>query len=264
MIKHYLKRIAADKIMIGVYIFLPLGIFLLNVLVMNENVGGTEHIVDGFDTFATMASISILVMFQLFSSSTIIDYMHLDIIGDRRWRLLAAPTSLGMYISAATVAAIIFSMISGAILLAFSTLVFNTYLFTPWVVVLTMFLLSFMAQMFGMLLFMFFKKKATTEAIIMILGFGMAIGAGHMLGPIDFGVEAVNNFLQSQTPYAIAFLAIFYSGNLVAEPGSVGDMLLVAPADGNMQQVFIYLGILAAITAVLTVIVFIVQRRRPL
>jgi len=250
--------------MLLVYILLPTGLLALNMIVNNANVEGTEHIYNGFDMIASVVVMNLLVMFQIFSSSTIIDYLHSDINGERRWRLLAAPATLGSYIFAATVAAILFSMISGAILLLVGYFVFNAYMFNLLIVIGIMFILSLMAQIFGMFLFMFFKKKSTTEAIILVSGFAMTIAAGGFLGEINFGVQVVTTFFQEYTPFALGFRAILHTGNFPVSENFFSGFYNFGMSQNNLTYALRNLCILTAITAVMGVIVAVIARRRPL
>ena len=261
MIKHYFKRIMQDPIMVGVYFFLPVGLVVLQMMMFNYNVEGEDHLAHGYNMIATFMVAAMLVLFQIFSSSTIIDYLHMDVHGDRKWRLLAAPTNFAKFIAAACVAAVIFSMLSGVILLVVGGLVFDAYLFSIPVTLVVMFMLSLMAQFFGMLLFLFFKKKAHTEAIIMVTGFAMSTFAGEfVLGQIDFGVDFLNNFFQRYTPYALGRRAISYAGTLTAECSPLVSELRME--GNNMSGAIINIGILTAITLVIGVAAYVIQRRR--
>ncbi|MCL1863807.1 MAG: ABC transporter permease [Defluviitaleaceae bacterium] len=265
MIKHYLNRVLRDKIMLFVYGLLPLAISGLNYMIFSANTQGDAHMLNGYNVIASSIVMSILILFQIFSSSTIIDYLHADVMGGRRWRLMAAPRSFFHYIFAATIAAVIFSMVSGAVLLVVSYFLFNVYMFNLGVVFIVMLILSFMAQMFGILLFIFFKKKSTTEAIIMVSGFAMQIFAGRLIMGFSLG-ESVDRFFQHYTPYTLGLNAIFYSGTFAAEPGSETFQILtdIGLVNLDMGRAFINIGILVAISVILTAAVYMVQRRRPL
>jgi hypothetical protein len=234
-------------------------VLALNVLVFNANMEGYYHITNGYDMFATQAMVSVLVLFAFFSTTTVIDYMHSDIYGNRRWRLMAAPTGFNKFILAAICAAVIFSLVTGALLLVAGRLIFSAYVPNLFVTMATVFLLALLGQALGVVLFTFFRKKSQTEAIAMVLGFGMMIMQGGFMGTIDLGVDAINRFFQEFTPFSLGFRAIMYSAALADEPGTIAYAMYNW---GSMSLVWRNLGILAAITAVLAVVGIVFKGRR--
>jgi len=248
-IKHYFRRIFTNRINLLVLMLMPVGILVLNNLAL-QMVDGEEllGVVNDFSMDATALGIIITVMFAFFNTSLAYDFPFDDFKGPRRWRLLAAPVSLGKYIASNAVVSIVFSMLSSTLLMAVSVIAFNAYVPSlPHIglVFAVIFVFTIFAQVFGLLLFLIFPKKSQAEAAVMGIVFGLFILAGQFIIAVP-SLGTVGNFIfQRAMPNALAVNALF---NLV-----VGDI------DTTLK----YLGFIGIYTVVTAIVVAIVSRRRP-
>jgi hypothetical protein len=125
--------------------------------------------------------------------------------------------------------------------------------------------LALMGQFLGVILFTFFRKKSQTEAITMILGFGMMVLAGGFMGEIDLGVTAVNRFFQEFTPFSLADNAILYAGHTLPaeyiQPGTIANFWNNM---ADMGLAFRNLGIMAGVTVILGIIAYATKGRREM
>jgi len=258
IIRHYFKRILTEPIGLLIYIGLPMLLVVLNA-VLNIGIMDTpdDQLLNGYSMIATGIMTIIMVMFQFMGGALVVDYYYRDFKSDQRWRLLASPAPLGRFIFASTLACVTFSVISGGLIIAVSALFLDAYLHNPFILFATLVLMAIFAQLLGILVSLIGFKKGTSEAITTLFSFAMVIPAGHMF-MINFGLGRVGEFIFSRaTPYALAINAILYSGSLGGDlfgnEGFIG---------ADIGMALLNLGLLAATTLVLGIIVAIVARRR--
>ncbi|MCL1878317.1 MAG: hypothetical protein FWF80_05630, partial [Defluviitaleaceae bacterium] len=120
---HYLKRSVFDPIGLLIFIFMPVALVFLNVEI---NVIDLEDVVR--QNVATNVVMSIMLMFQVMAGSYICEYVCHDLRSETRWRLLAAPVSLNKYLFSAMAASLLFSLITGALVLVLGYFVYDIYM----------------------------------------------------------------------------------------------------------------------------------------
>lgn len=252
--KHYFYRMIKHPLNIGVYWVLPAIIIALNITIMDFNMEGTLHIVDGFNLISSGIVIQIVVMFQLFATSLVYDLLYADFRTDRRWRLLAAPRSLGHYLRANLFAAMIISVISGMIVLTVGRVVFNAYIFNIPVVLATLFVLSAFSMAIGTIIFLTTTKKSAAEGLAHAVVWPQFIPLMMGLateGPMFF-------IFQRATPAALGMNAIALSSGFGEHIPGIGSGI----TDYDMTRSLTYLAILAGLTAVAWVITIILGKAK--
>ena len=257
ILMHYFKRILTEPLGILIYIFLPMILVVLNV-VLNVGIMDTpdDQMLNGYSMIATGIMTIIMVMFQFMGGALVVDYYYRDFKTAQRWRLLASPAPLHKFVFASMLACIVFSILSGALIIGVSALFLDAYLHNPFMLVAVLVVMAVFTQLLGLLISLLGPKKATAEAICTLFSFAMVVPAGHMF--INFRLGGAAEIIFSRvTPYAQAINAILYSGSLG------GDLFGNAGFIGaDMNMALLNLGTLTATTLVLGIIVAIVARRR--
>ena len=244
ILRNYLFRFSKEPLGLMVYLALPLGIILVNVLIFSANADAI--IVDGYDVAASQISTIMMVMFQFFGSGYIIDAIYSDFRSDMRWRLYSTPASQNKFFFTAAAASWILTALQGFIIVGITTLFFNAYWGHPGIMILTVVLLSAVSQVISVILTLLTDKKRTTEAISMIIIFGMNIVGGMFM--IQIPGEAGEFLARLYLPMRLGFNAIIHSGFM----GS------------GVSQSLYYLGILAIWFVLLAVFAVIIGRRRKI
>jgi len=259
--RHYLYRLAKEPISILVNFLLPLCLIVVNNVIADANFENNFHIVDGYNISASATAIAIVLMFQMFAGTLVVDGLYNEIRGTLRWRLSAAPASINNYIFANFFASVIVSVLLSLLLFAVSHVLFNAYFPSLPILFAVLVVLSIFSQLCGTLLFMLVAQKRVAEAIIMLYTFIMVGGFGTLVGDLGF-TGALRFFFSYATPYAISMRILLNSGFTGLEP------LLEAFADtefeigDDMSIVGANLGILIAMTVVLAIIVALFRKRR--
>ncbi|MCL2592650.1 MAG: ABC transporter permease [Defluviitaleaceae bacterium] len=237
--KHYTKRSWMDIIGPLMFTLMPLGIIIFNIVASEENME------NGYNLAATGASAVMLIAFQFFCGQILLHYFMKDFRGDMRFRLQAAPVSGTSFIVGAVLASWVFSVIQGLIIIIVTALFFNVYWGNPLITALIFLIVSIMSQLLAALTALLSNKYSTATAISFIYCFGFMILSGVMIGSL--GDNALMNFLETRgTPLSLAWRGIHYSGFIL----------------DDMNQAWINISILAIMTVVLAVAVFIVAKRR--
>ena len=257
ILMHYFKRMLREPLAILIYVFLPMVLVILNVVL---NVGIFENpddqMLNGYSMMATGIMTIIMVMFQFMGGALIIDYYYRDFRDAKRWRLLASPAPLGKFIFAGMLACVVFSVVSGALIIGVSVIFLDAYMYNPVFLVAVLILMAVFSQLLGLLLSLFGLKKATAETIATVFPFAMVVPAGHMFVNLRLG-GALDFFFERVTPYAQALNALLYSsslgGDLFGNQGFVG---------ADMGMALLNLGTLAATTLAMGIAVAVVARRR--
>jgi len=249
--RHYVRRAALDPIGLLMLLAFPIGLIILNYIVMNnpyllENLplgdGGEDFVPD-----ITGAAIAIMLMFQFFGGSYMNDWIYEDFRSDRRWRLFSAPISQNGIIFSALIASWIVSILQGSIIMVVSGIFLGANWGNIWMPVLTVLIVSAMSQFMYILIALLTSKKKTTEAIASVIIFAMMIAGGFFF---NLGVE--NSFIDFieglYTPLTLAVGAIANSGAIVSDISRA------------MRDV----GILSAVLVVLATVTAFVGRRRKI
>jgi hypothetical protein len=216
--KHYLFRSLKEPVGIGIITGLPTILIIILTMVMTETMDeNTEYMVNGYNMVASSMATMFMVMFQFFGGNVLLDYIHPDFRGDRRWRMFSMPVKTNDYLFGVLSACFLYCIIQGAIVIGISAIFLNAYWGNPVVLIATLFACAGMAQLLYILLFLLFPKKGTVEGIGQCIIWGMllisnyigTVSGGHA-GQID---NPVANFLATYgTPISLARRAITNSG----------------------------------------------------
>jgi len=241
--RHYVKRAFIDPLGLAIFLLIPTAMILLQNFIINANIEGDDHIINGYNAVITESTIAVMIIFLLMGGMYIIDYIFTDFRGANRWRLIAAPATLSTYFFGALIASVAFSVVSSMAVLGVSYLVFDMY-FGNWHVMLALvLLLAIFSQLLGILMSLLIKKKKTAESAFSAVIMLSAIMAGGFMG-INLNMP---DAIRDNTPLLRALRVATYSG-----------------LHDNMSGAMFNFGILAAMTAVLAVAVFIIGRKKPL
>ncbi|MCL2401982.1 MAG: ABC transporter permease [Oscillospiraceae bacterium] len=247
---HYFKRTIRHPIVLVVYILLPMGLVVLNMLGnigMFELQGGdVAAAADGVAATATLLAAMFMVSFQFFSGELLIESIYDDFTeGARRWRLLASPVPRRTFLSGTAMACWVFSIAQALVIFSVVGLLFDVHWGNPLVFLAVILIVSIMSQLIAALITQLAPKRKTATVSMNILCFAMMFLGGFLFIPL--GDSAIATFVQQYgTPLSLAYRAILYAG----------------PVFDDMSQALFNLGILVAITAVLTMLVLALGRRR--
>jgi len=192
-----------------------------------------------------------MVMFQFMGGNVLLDYIHPDFRGDRRWRMFSMPVRTNDFVFGVLSACFLYCVLQGAVVIGISAIFLDAYWGNPWVLIATLFACAGLSQLIWMLLFLMFPKKGTVEVIGQCIIWGMMLLSGY-IGIVSGGnAPQINNpvsdFLSSYgTPVSLARRAITNSGFI---GNDINDALLS-------------LGILYALLIVFAVIVIIVGKKK--
>ena len=205
---------------IGIITGLPtLLIFILNSVMMGQIPENVPYMWQGYNMVSTHIAIMFMVTFQFFGGNVLLDHIHADFRGDRRWRIFSMPVKTNDYVFGILAACFVFCIVQGALVIGISAVFLDVYWGNPWILIATLFACAGLAQLLYMLLFLLFPKKGTIEGLAQVIIFAMMFASGwigiNMDGTAGSTGTAFNNFFtQYGTPISLARNAITNSGFL--------------------------------------------------
>jgi hypothetical protein len=218
--KHYLKRTLTEPVGIGIVTGLPtLLIFILTSVMMGQIPEDVPYMWQGYNMVSTHIAIMFMVSFQFFGGNVLLDHIHADFRGDRRWRMFSMPVKTNDYVFGILAACFVFCIMQGALIIGISAVFLDVYWGNPWILITTLFACAGLAQLLYMLLFLLLQKKSTVEGLAQVIIFAMMFASGwigiNMDGTNGSTGTAFNNFFtQYGTPISLARNAITNSGFL--------------------------------------------------
>lgn len=218
--KHYLKRTLTEPVGIGIVTGLPtLLIFILTSVMMGQVPEDVPYMWQGYNMVSTHIAIMFMVTFQFFGGNVLLDHIHADFRGDRRWRMFSMPVKTNDYVFGTLAACLVFCIVQGVLVIGISAVFLDVYWGNPWILIGTLFACAGLAQLLYMLLFLLFPKKGTVEGWAQVIIFAMMFASGwigiNMDGTAGSTGTAFNNFItQYGTPISLARNAITNSGFL--------------------------------------------------
>jgi len=252
---HYLKRFFRQWTELLLLLLLPIGLTVLYSLFDDAFFGVPEGLMPGYNLQATFTLPVMMLGFQFFAGSTMLTYLYPDIKGAMSWRLRAAPMSVLSFIMPAFVANWLFTILLGAIVVAVGVLFLNAYVGNFFILAVVLLLVSMIATLLYMIVFLLVKKAGTANALIYIISFGQFILSGFLFVPL--GDNVVSRFLMTYgTPLSLGNRAIAYSGAL-------RDIFMPGLPMRERQDIF-NIGILAAIVVFLAIATLIVGRKKKI
>jgi ABC-2 type transport system permease protein len=249
--KHYLFRSLKEPIGIAIVTGLPtVLIIIISMAIMTQIPDDASYIRNGYNMVYSQIAIMFMVSFQFFGGNVLLDYIHPDFRGDRRWRMFSMPVRTNDYVFGTLAACFLYCVIQGGIVIGISAIFLNAYWGNPWVLIATLFACAGLAQLLYMLLFLLIPKKGTVEAVGQIIIWTMMIASGW-IGTFNTevwkgGGSAHGNFFTNYgTPISLA-------RNAITNSGFIGN---------NMNNALLSLGILYAVLAILAVIVGLIGKK---
>ncbi|MDL2319072.1 ABC transporter permease [Eubacteriales bacterium OttesenSCG-928-A19] len=250
--KHYLFRSLKEPVGIGIVTVLPTVLIIIMTMVFTGMAGDSAaYMHNGYNMIASSMAPMIMVMFQFFGGNVLLDYIHVDFRGDRRWRMFSMPVKTNDYVLGALSACFVFCVIQGAIIIAISAIFLNAYWGNLWVLALTLIACSGLSQMIWMLLFLLFPKKGTVEVIGQCVIWVMLFASGY----ID--VVSGGNAPQVSSPVLTFFSSygtpVSLARRAITNSGFIG---------GDKSDALLCLGLLYALLAVFALIVILIGKRQ--
>ena len=269
IVRHYLKRALRDWKEIALLLAIPIGLVVINSVLVGDFEGETGITLGGHNIIASFLAPAFLLSFQFFNSFFMFGFLYSDFRSGMRWRLLAAPCSVRTFVLPAFIANWILSIALGVVMIVVTAVFMNVYWGNLFVLAAVLVLISLMATFVSVLIFQFTNRLAKANAVGYIVSFGLMIISGNMVPLQMFGDNVVTRFLLNYgTPLSLGQSAILSSGSLDTIFAGT-DIFIGLPgfgtgAERGIGQALINIGILAAITLVLGLITMISAGRRKI
>jgi len=240
------KRSLNEIKSIIILVIIPIGLIVINSMFTDT------FVLDGYNATASNNMPAFMLAFQFFNMGIVLQYLYNDFRGDMRWRLRSTPHSLLSFIIPTFVANWIFSVGLGIVIIIVSALFLNAYLGNLLILATVLILVSLIATLLAMIIFLLTKKASLANGLVYIISFGLMILSGYMF---PLGRSAVAIFLNTYgTPLSLGVRAIMYSGAL--------SEILPSLIGYGMSDAIFNIGILAAIVAILALIVLAISLLR--
>jgi ABC-type multidrug transport system permease subunit len=207
---HYLKRTLKEPVGLGILVGLPVILIVILSGVYNNNFEGNVY-VDGFNMISTNIAIPMMVSFQFFGGSILLDHLHADFRSTRKSRLFATPIKNSHFLAGAFLGSLLASFVQGVLVLIISSLFLKAYFGNLWITLTVMLISGMIAQLLVLIWFILFPKKSTAEAFVQITSWGMMIGSGFTFGTPE-APNALQEFLMTYLPLSLGINAIMDSG----------------------------------------------------
>ena len=264
---HYLKRISREYKDIAILLAIPIGLIVINSLIFGDFEADVGISFDGYNVLTSIMAPAFLLSFQFFNSFFMFIFLYADLRGGMRWRLLAAPCPVRAFFFPAFIANWLVSTALGVVYIVVTAVFMNVYWGNLFVLAAVLAIISLLATIVAVLIFLFTHKLAQANTIGYIVAFGLMVLSGFMVPLQLFGDNAIVRFLTTHgTPLSLGTSAIISSGGLPGLfDGFEGNIALPGfSLGGDMEQSLINIGILAVITLVLGLVAVIVARRRTI
>lgn len=252
--KHYLFRSLKEPLGIAIITVLPMVLItIISMAMITQIPDETLYIRNGYNIISSQIALMFMVSFQFFAGNILLDYIHPDFRGEKRWRLFSMPVKTNDYVFGILAACFLFSMIQGGVVISISAIFLDAYWGNPFVLFLTLFACAGFAQLLYMLLFLLIPKKGTVEAVAQIIIWSMMFVSGW-IGTFSTDIAQdsgsnIRNFIADYgTPISLA-------RNAITNSGFIGN---------NMNEAMLSLGILYTLLAILAVSVGLIGKKNGL
>ncbi|MCL2621067.1 MAG: ABC transporter permease [Defluviitaleaceae bacterium] len=242
--KHYAMRTMRRPISWALYLGLPLGLTLINVI---ANLGLGPGQPGPVGILVTLFILS----FQFFSSEVLYYELFTTLRGDVADRLYMSPVTKNKFYAGAIAWSWTFSILQAVIIFTVVYLAFpdNPYPST-WLLVTMVLIVSILAQLKGAFMPYIAKTRKAADGISAAICFGMMFLSGGLM--VNFGESDFAQFLMGRSnPLALAWSAIQWD-----------IQYQLGTNDGRHSEIMLNIGILVAITVVLFVVLIVLGRRR--
>lgn len=240
---HYLRRMSRDFFGLLIFVVLPVGLVYILGFVYTQN--ATDEIyVAGYNMASTYIAVGLMLMFQLNGGIYLLNCLNYDLIKPMKWRLKASPCPTYTLVFGGAAACLIFTVLQGLLVVACTALLLDAYWGNLWITIVVIILISAISQLLNMILLLYVRNIHTAEYISWAISWIMAVLGGIMFALPD---NAFFRFMKEYgTPFSLAKTTIQESGFL----GTSSVNMLIC------------LGALIGITAIMSIIVVILGRRK--
>jgi len=254
--KHYAMRTLRRPITWALYLGLPLGITLVNVL---AGIGLAEGM--GAEAQGQMVGNMVTLMilsFQFFSSEVLYYDLFTTLRGEVANRLYMSPVKQNKFFIGAVGWSWIFSIFQAAVIFTIVYLVFpEAYFPSFWLLGTMVLIVSILSQLKGALMPLIAKTRKSADGISAIVCFGMMFLSGGLL--VNFGESDFAVFLMTRSnPLALAWSAL--QQDTAWQRYLSGDLQVSIPDPTNF--ITTNLIILGIVMVVLAAVVVILGKRR--
>lgn len=233
ILKHYLKKNFLNPmnlLIIGLPLVFAFTFYLLNNFIL-ELIGTDIPMLAGI-------TIPLVLGFQFFGADLTADWLHHDLKGPTRSRLLVSPIDQRVFYWGVIVAGWLFNVFYGSIVVAITVIAFGEAWGNYGLVLLVMLCLSFITQLVGVLIFHFTKDEKSGTRMSYVFG---EIMMGITFLPVIVGTTFLSEWITTITNHFPVNLGM----NIIA----------------NNYLAF-NLAIMLGIGASLAVVVFLIGRRK--
>lgn len=231
-----LLRMLRNYIVLLLLLIVPILLLTLFSIILSGAVTDTG------EPYLIQPAVSLVLCFQLFGGSTVMYMIHNDLFAELRARMQTLPFNRTMYAFSIMLCGVLYSVMLGVILMAFSQFVLGV-IWHNWI--WTIYLITLMALLSSIvcLIFMFtIKAYKIAERMSEVYGIGFILLAGLFFPMPD------NAFFQFMGSY----------GN----PLMLTTMAIQEMGLGNTGKAWLQANILLAATVVLFIVLIVVGRRR--
>jgi ABC-2 type transport system permease protein len=227
-------------------IIVQLGVPLVLVPILGYSISA----IPGIETFVkgasgmTFMTITVVVMFQLFSGGFMMTYVNEAYFTFRQWRMRMLPCRPSVVIWGSLAAGLVVSLLQGLALAAVSTLAFGARFGGFGTVILAFLGLSLFAQLLATLMLLAFRSYGPAFACMWIVAYGSCVLAG-MVFPLPLKGPAASFISTYCNPAGLAQTA-----------------LLGSARGGAAAEVTLCLAVLLGSSALLGILLPLVARRR--
>ncbi|MCL2377718.1 MAG: hypothetical protein FWC77_01170 [Defluviitaleaceae bacterium] len=218
---HYLKKNflnPTNLIIIGLPLVFSFAFFLANNYIL-EMIGIEMPLIANL-------TIPLVLGFQFFGADLTSDWLHHDLKGPTRSRLLVSPIDQRVFFGGVILTGWLFNVFYGSIVVAVTSIVFGVDWGNYGLVLLVMLCFSFMAQFVGVLIFYFTKDEKSGTRLAYVFGeimlgitflpvlvsatnFGERIDSIANYLPVNMGMNIIaNNYLVSNLAIILGIIAI--------------------------------------------------------
>ena len=218
------KRMSREYVTLFILLILPILLITIIGLIAERMPDFEGAPFTGMDYIA----VSYVFAFQLFGGAYTMEYFKQDLLSERRWRIFALPHPVSTHAIGLTVAATLFSISQGLVMIVFTSLAYDVAWGNAGVVVLTLAAVALLSQLVHLILILLVRGASIAERLAEVYGFGSFVLAGLLISLPD---NALFDFLGTWgNPISLAQNVIFgqIDGMFDGDPGLSLAILYVA------------------------------------
>ena len=203
---HYFRRAFSYPLYLAIFTGVPLGFVALSAFASAPGYDGLAN------AGASVAGIMMVLGFQFFNTGMVSHFLYLDTRPPMRHRLAAAPCGMNVFVFSAVAANIVYALVAGLAVVGASSLIFDMHWGHPAVFGGAMALLCLIGALLSIALFLLIESQAKSDAVHMVIAFGMFILVNIQLN-VNIESTAARSILENSSPLAIGFGAVVRSSD---------------------------------------------------